>query len=93
LVAAGAGVLMGRRSLIDLMALRIAFERSGRVVAVAEPASTREFPELPAKASESPTEADLDEPDRGKVQWVTRTPVAATGRFDWDYDPWRRGLK
>jgi hypothetical protein len=89
-----AGFLMARRrSLVDLMALRIAFERSGRVLPIAAQASPHPPPDPPAdEALEFPTE-ELAAPNRGKLEWVTRAPAATTGRFDWDYDPWRRGLK
>jgi hypothetical protein len=88
----GAEALMPRRSLIDLMTLRLAFERSGKSVPVpvAEPALPPLPPEPPAdEALGILTEADLDEPNRGKIEWVVRPHVAPVGR-DWDYNPWSR---
>jgi hypothetical protein len=91
LVAAGAGVLMARRSLIDLMTLRLAFERSGKSVPVpvADPASPPLPPET-VEALENPTAAEPDEPNRGKIEWVVRPHVAPVGRINWDYNPWSR---
>jgi hypothetical protein len=81
---------MPRRSLIDLMTLRLAFERSGKSVPVpvAEPALPPLPPEPPAEALESPTEADLGEPNLGRIEWVDRPPsLPVQRRLDWDYNP------
>jgi hypothetical protein len=82
---------MPRRSLIDLLALHIAFERSGRAVPVAAQASPPPPPDPPA---DEPlgilTDADPDEPNRGKIEWVARPPAAAVGRAVSDYDPWSK---
>jgi hypothetical protein len=82
---------MARRSLIDLMTLRLAFERSGKSVPVpvAEPALPPLPPEPPAdEALGILTEADLDEPNRGKIEWVDRPPsLPVQRRLDWDYNP------
>jgi len=67
-VAAGAGKLMPRRSLVNLMTLRLAFERSGRTVPVAAQESPPPPPAPPVEALENPTEADPDEPNRGKLE-------------------------
>jgi hypothetical protein len=81
-----------RRSLVDLMALRIAFERSGRVVAVpvAAQASPPPPPEPPVEALEIPTEAEPVEQDRAKAAWVPRPHGVSVGRIDWDYNPWSK---
>jgi hypothetical protein len=93
-VAAGAGVLMAKRSFIGMLELRLAFERSGRTVPIAAQESPPPPPDPPAdEPLEIPTEADLGEPVRGSLAWVVRPHAVPAGRPDWDYDPWRRGLK
>jgi hypothetical protein len=93
MVETWAGVLMARRSFIDLMELRLAFERSGRTVPVAAQESPPAPPDPPVEALEIPTEAEPDEPNRGTLAWVAKPHAVPGGRIDWDYDPWRRGLK
>jgi hypothetical protein len=81
----GAEALMGRRSLVDLMALRIAFERSGKAVPVVAQESP---PDPPVEALEIPTEAGPDEPNRGSLAWVAMPPsLPVQRRIDWDYNP------
>jgi hypothetical protein len=81
---------MARRSFIDLMELRLAFERSGRTAPVAAQVSPPPPPAPPVEASEFPTEADLDEPNLGKIEWVARPCGVPVGRINWDYNPWSR---
>ena len=93
MVETWAGKLMARRSFIGMLELRLAFERSGRVLPVAAQESPPAPPEPQVEALEKPTAADPDEPNRGSLAWVARPHGVPVGRLDWDYDPWRRGLK
>jgi hypothetical protein len=53
------------------------------VTAAAEP----DPPARPVEALEIPTAAEIDEPNRGKVQWVTRSHAVPSGRVIHEYDP------
>jgi hypothetical protein len=80
---------MARRSLVDLMELRLAFERSGRTVPVAAQDVPSAPPDPPAdEPLQIVTDAEpVDEPNRGKLEWVTRPHAVPVGRINWDYDP------
>jgi hypothetical protein len=83
MVASWAGGLMGRRS-VDLLALRLAFERSGLSVTVTEPAK----PDPPEIVTV--TKRDPPEPDPPRCHWVLRWPHEPVAKVAWDYDPWSK---
>jgi hypothetical protein len=80
---------MAKRSFIDLLELRLAFERSGRTVPVAAQESPPAPPDPPADEPLQ-TEAELAEPNLGKIEWVARPCGVPVGRINWDYNPWSR---
>ena len=89
LVASWAGNLMGRRY-IDLLALRLAFERSGTVLPVAEPdppAAPPCEPPLDTVTVTIPDEMLGVVPDPPRAQWVTRSHGPVGRVVPWDYDP------